>query len=153
MARVKLGAPVRLSIGPGVPLLQGQVARIEPVAFTKVSALGIEEQRVNLIVQLPPPPTQQAVIGEGYRVDAQVLVSAQDGALLIPAAALVRDGAQWTVFVVEGGRARRRTVQVRERNAEVAWLQSGVAAGERVVLYPGADLVEDQRLRVSEGAP
>ncbi len=147
-ARVRPGARVLLTVGAGVAPLQGQVTRIEPVAFTKVSALGIEEQRVNLIVELQPTPAQQAVIGEGYRVDGQILVSAQDAALLMPAAALVRDGAQWTVFAVEGGRARRHVVQVRERNAEVAWLLSGVEAGARVVLYPGADLLEGQRLLI-----
>jgi HlyD family secretion protein len=150
-ARVRPGARVLLTVGVGVVPLQGQVTRIEPVAFTKVSALGIEEQRVNLIVELQPTPAQQAVIGEGFRVDGQILVSAQDAALVLPAAALVRDGAQWTVFVVDGGRARRRVVQVRERNAEVAWLQSGVEAGAWVVLYPGSDLLEGQRLLVRDG--
>ena len=146
--RVKVGAVVRLSLGAGVAPLLGNVARIEPVAFTKVSALGIEEQRVNLIVQVQPSVAQQAVIGDGYRVDASILVSAQDAALLVPAAALLRDGAQWSVFVVDGGRARRRLVQVRERNAELAWVQSGITEGERVVLYPGATLADGQRVQL-----
>ncbi len=116
--------------------------------FTKVSALGIEEQRVNIIVQLQPSAAQQALIGEGYRVDASILVSAQDGALLVPAAALLRDGAQWSVFVLQDGRARRRAVEVRERNAELAWVKDGVTPGERVLLYPSASLADGHRVQV-----
>lgn len=145
--RIRTGTTVRLAVGSGVAPLEGRVARIEPVAFTKVSALGIEEQRVNVIVQLQPTPAQQAVLGEGYRVDATLLVSAQDDALLVPGAALVRDGEQWRVFVVEGGHAKRRAVRVRERNAETAWVQDGVTPGERVLLYPDASLIDGQKVQ------
>ena len=157
VTQVKSGAPVRLSLGTGAPALQGRVTRVEPVAFTKVSALGIEEQRVNVIVGLAPadtaaqpavPPPATVPLGDGYRVDAHITVSSQPGALLVPTAALVRDGQQWRVFVVAEGRARARGVQLQDRNADVAWLKDGLRAGEAVVLYPGSMVTDGQAVKV-----
>ena len=144
--QVKVGAAVRLTVGTGVPALAGRVQRVEPVAFTKVSALGIEEQRVNVVVDLDAPPP--APLGDGFRVDARIVVAAHDDVVLVPTAALVRDGAGWRVFVAEGGRARARPVQVRARNASHAWIAEGLKAGEPVVLYPGALVGDGQRIRV-----
>ncbi len=144
--RIAPGAAVRLAAGAGIAPIAARVVRIEPVAFTKVSALGIEEQRVNVIAQadgaVPP------ALGDGFRVDATIAVAGHDGVLLAPAAALVRDGTQWSVLVVDGGRARRRPVEVVERNPQHAWIRNGVRPGERVVLYPGAAIEDGQRVRV-----
>lgn len=146
--RIPAGAAVELRLGAGLPPLAGRVARVEPVAFTKTSALGIEEQRVNVVVDFDPSMLRNAAVGDGYRVDARIVVSAHDGALLVPSGALVRDGAQWRVFVVEGGRARARPVQVRDRNADVAWIDRGLTAGDTVLLYPGSTMSDGQPVRV-----
>ena len=157
VSRIQPGAPVRLSPGGGAPAMAGKVTRVEPVAFTKLSALGIEEQRVNVIVDLAPatagtsPAATQpsaAQLGDGYRVDARITVSSQPNALLVPTAALVRDGLRWRVFVVADGHARARPVQLQDRNADVAWVKDGLREGERVVLYPGSMVTDGQAVRV-----
>lgn len=145
--RIAAGAAVQLSTGRNQPPLAGQVARVDPVAFTKTSALGIEEQRVNVTVTLQAPPETLQKLGDGFRVDARITVSAQDGALLVPSAALVRRGEGWQVFVVEAGKARARTVTFSDRNADSAWVKDGLKAGEAVVLYPGSGMKDGQPVR------
>ncbi|MDD2917662.1 HlyD family efflux transporter periplasmic adaptor subunit [Rhodoferax sp.] len=149
--QIQPGALVQLSLGSGAPALTGRVTRIEPVAFTKVSALGIEEQRVNVIVSLEPVATEAQRLGDGFRVDARITVFKQASALLVPTAALVRDGAQWRVFVVEAGRARARAVQLNDRNADAAWLKEGLREGETVLLYPGSMIADGQPVRLRNG--
>lgn len=146
--RIAAGAAVQLSIGRNQPPLAGQVARVDPVAFTKTSALGIEEQRVNVTVALQAPPEELQKLGDGFRVDARITVSAQDGALLVPSAALVRQGEGWQVFVVDAGKARARAVTFSDRNADSAWVKDGLKAGETVVLYPGSGMRDGQPVRV-----
>lgn len=146
--RIAAGAAVQLSTGRNQPPLAGQVARIDPVAFTKTSALGIEEQRVNVTVALKAPPEELQKLGDGFRVDARITVLAQDGALLVPSAALVRQGEGWQVFVVEGGKARVRAVSFSDRNADSAWVKDGLKAGETVVLYPGSAMKDGQPVKV-----
>jgi HlyD family secretion protein len=150
--RIPPGAPVQLSTGRSQPPLAGTVARVEPQAFTKVSALGIEEQRVNVVVALDARPEDLQRLGDGFRVDARITLSAQDGALLVPSAALVRDGEGWRVFVVEGSKVRARPVNFKDRHAESAWVQQGVKAGEVVVLYPGSGMRDGQAVR-ARGTP
>lgn len=145
--RIAAGAAVQLSTGRGQPPLAGTVVRVDPVAFTKVSALGIEEQRVNVTVALKAPAEALQQLGDGFRVDARITVSAQDGALLVPSAALVRDGQAWRVFVVEAGKARARAVTFSDRNADSAWVQGGLKAGETVILYPGSGMTDGQPVR------
>ena len=145
--RIATGAAVQLSTGRNQPPLAGTVARVDPVAFTKVSALGIEEQRVNITVALTAPAEPLQKLGDGFRVDARITVSAQDGALLVPSAALVRDGEAWRVFVVEAGKARARAVTFSDRNAESAWVKDGVKAGETVILYPGSGMQDGQPVK------
>lgn len=145
--QVQPGAPVQLSTGSGAPALAGRVTRVEPVAFTKVSALGIEEQRVNVVVDLASAPTEVQRLGDGFRVDARITVSSQAGVLLVPTAALVRDGDQWRVFVVETGKARARAVAFHDRNTEVAWVKDGLREGETVLLYPGTIITDGQPVK------
>ena len=145
--RIALGAPVQLSTGRNQPPLAGQVARVEPAAFTKTSALGIEEQRVNVIVALKADADALQKLGDGFRVDARVTVSAQVGALLVPSAALVRQGEGWQVFVVEAGKARARPVTFSDRNADSAWVKDGLKAGETVILYPGSGMKDGQPVK------
>jgi hypothetical protein len=103
--RVPLGAPVRLSFGQSLPGMTGRVSRVEPVAFTKVSALGIEEQRVNLVVGIDPGSVGLPGAGDGFRVEATITIRRQESALMVPLAALVRIGSNWSAWVVRDGRA------------------------------------------------
>ena len=146
--RIAAGAAVQLSTGRNQPPLAGTVARVDPVAFTKTSALGIEEQRVNVTVALQAPPEELQKLGDGFRVDARITVSAKDGALLVPSAALVRQGEGWQVFVVEGGKARARAVTFSDRNADSAWVKDGLKVGETVILYPGSGMRDGQPVRL-----
>ncbi len=148
--RIAAGAAVQLSTGRNQPPLAGQVARVDPVAFTKTSALGIEEQRVNVTVALKAPSEELQKLGDGFRVDARITVSAKDGALLVPSAALVRQGEGWQVFVAEAGKARARTVTFSDRNADSAWVKDGLKAGESVILYPGSGMKDGQPVRGKE---
>lgn len=146
-ARVPEGAPVTLQIGPGWPGLRAHVARVEPVAFTKVSALGIEEQRVNLRIALDEPWPERHTLGDGYRVEARIVTLSQRDALLVPTAALVRADGQWLVYGVDDrGRARARQVTPGARGSEFTRVESGLAVGDRVVLYPGNGVREGQRV-------
>jgi HlyD family secretion protein len=145
--RIAVGAPVQLSTGRSQPPLAGQVTRVEPAAFTKTSALGIEEQRVNVVVALKADADTLQKLGDGFRVDARITVSAQDGVLLVPSAALVRLGDGWQVFVVEAGKARARAVTFSDRNADSAWVKDGLKAGETVILYPGSGMKDGQPVR------
>ena len=146
------GATVRISAGVGAPPMSGRVTRIEPVAFTKVSALGIEEQRVNVIIDMDRLPESTQRLGEGFRIDAHITLFAQDNVLLVPSAALVREGAGWQVLVVQNGRAHAKSVTVKERNADMAWVSpdqgTGVQAGDSVLLYPGT-ITDGQRVKVN----
>ena len=146
--RIPPGAVVQLATGRAQSPLAGTVARIEPQAFTKVSALGIEEQRVNVVVALDAKADDLQRLGDGFRVDARITLSAQDGALLVPSAALVRQGDGWQVFVAEGGKARTRTVTFKDRHADSAWVQDGLKAGDVVILYPGSAMTDGRPVRV-----
>ena len=115
------------------------VRLIEPSAFTKVSALGIEEQRVNAIIDLEEVPER---LGHGYRVIARIEIWSSDSALQVPLGALFRDGSQWAVFTVRGERAAMTPVGVGQLNDDTAQILSGLEAGDRVILYP-SDLVDD----------
>jgi HlyD family secretion protein len=153
--RIPANAEVTLTLGTASPALQGRVSRIEPVAFTKVSALGIEEQRVNVIVEATAPAEATgSTLGEGYRVDARITLSSHDNALLVPTAALVRDADQWRVLVVEDGHTLARPVTVLDRNADMARVDSGVQAsvkqGDQVVLYPGTTIQAGQQVETRE---
>lgn len=145
------GATVHISPGVGAPPMSGHVTRIEPVAFTKISALGIEEQRVNVIIDMDRLPDSAQRLGEGFRIDAHITLFAQDNVLLVPSAALVREGAGWQVLVVQNGRAHAKSVTVKERNADMAWVSpdqgTGVQAGDLVLLYPGT-ITDGQRVKV-----
>jgi HlyD family secretion protein len=127
--------------------LDGRVRKIEPSAFTKVSALGVEEQRVNVIIDITSPREQWQNLGDAYRVDARIVIHNANDAVKVPVAALFRDGAQWAVFVADGNVARKRMIETSRRSAREAQVDKGLAPAERVILYPG-DAVRDGR-RVS----
>ena len=114
--------------------------RVEPSAFTRLSALGVEEQRVNVVIDLDDDPARWATVGDGYRVEARIVVWRAEDVLQIPAGAVFRHDGNWAVYAVEGGRARLRPVGIGRRNASRAEVTEGLREGERVVVYPGDNL-------------
>ncbi len=140
--RIKPGAPARIESWGGDKILDARVKRIEPTGFTKVSALGIEEQRVKVILDFTGPPAEWRQLGHGYRVIARVVVWHSDDVSQVPLGALFRAGDNWAVFVVANGRAQRRIVKIGERNLHAARLVDGLKPGEQVVLHP-SDRVHD----------
>jgi HlyD family secretion protein len=141
------GAPVHMEVSNAAQALMGRVRRVEPSAFTKISALGVEEQRVNVVIDITSPPEQWRAVGDGYRVDARIVVYRQDDALRVPVAALFRDEQRWAVFVVENGIARKRSVDIARRGATQALVTQGVTVGEHVVVYPGEALHDGAKVR------
>lgn len=118
------------------PLL-AQVRLVEPSGFMKVSALGVEEQRVNVILDFVDPPPKRDRLGDAYRVEARIVVWSADDVLKVPAGALFRQGEDWAVFAVENGRARLTRVQVGRSNSLETEITSGLEADATVVLHPG----------------
>ncbi|MFZ5657281.1 MAG: efflux RND transporter periplasmic adaptor subunit [Pseudomonadota bacterium] len=136
---------VRIDGWGGAPV-EGRVRRVEPAGFVKVSALGIEEQRVRTIIDLIDPPQRWQRLGHDYRVIVRIVIWSRPDALTVPLGALFRNGERWAVFVDDGGRARLRMVRVGRRNSRVAEVLSGLAEGERVVLHPGDRVDEGARI-------
>ena len=115
---------------------------VEPVGFTKVSALGVEEQRVWVIVDFTSPASQWQSLGDGYRVEARFILWQDDNVLQVPASALFREGEGWALFVVQGDKAVKREVKVGQRNGLRAQIVSGINAGDKVIVHPD-DQVKD----------
>ncbi|HYL03605.1 MAG TPA: HlyD family efflux transporter periplasmic adaptor subunit [Steroidobacteraceae bacterium] len=145
--RVAPGAPVTFDNWGGAEPLRGRVRRIEPWGFTKVSALGVEEQRVNILVDFVSPRDRWASLGEAYRLDAHIQVYRNDTALRLPTGALFRSGAQWSVYAVgSNGRAQRVPVRIDHRGPLFAEVLGGVSEGTRVVMYPGDNIADGVRV-------
>lgn len=128
--------------------MQGVVRRVEPSGFTKISALGVEEQRVWVVIDIVSPRQTWASLGDGYRVEVKIVLDETGQAIIVPMGALFRRGDAWNVFVVEGGRAHLRQVQVSHLSARVAAIAQGVGPGETVVTYPFAALVDGSKVRL-----
>ena len=137
--KIRPGAEMRLGAWGGEGTLRARVRRVEPSGFTKLSALGVEEQRVNVIGDFVDPP---GALGDGYRLEARIVVWRADDVVRLPASALFRSGEAWHVFGVENGRARLRAVEVGQRGVEAAKVVSGIEPGTGVVLHP-TDRVAD----------
>lgn len=144
--RLRPGMVVEIRQWGGSGVLSGRVRTVEPYAITKVSALGIEEKRVNVIADLERLPPE---LGDGYRVEVAFVVWESAQVLKVPASALFRRGAQWAVFVRQQGRARERLVQIGERNADEAQIVQGLQAGEEVLMYPGNQVRDGTRISPS----
>lgn len=140
--RVQPGQLVLIEQWGGDRPLNGRVRLVEPSGFTKISALGVEEQRVNTIIDFADPRGQWPNIGDGYRVEVRIIVSARESVLKVPASSLFRHEGDWAVFVVENDQARRRIVQVGEQNGLEAEITNGLSGGERIIVYP-SDAVGD----------
>jgi HlyD family secretion protein len=142
--RVEAGQRVIIEAWGGEQPLAGRVRRVEPFGFTKVSALGIEEQRVNVVIDITEPRERWLRLGHGYRVEPRIVLWEADDVLRVPLSALFRHGERWAVFVAQDGRAVLREVEIGQGNGLEAEVRGGLVAGERIVLHPGD--------RVSEGA-
>ena len=146
--QAKPGAAVQIDRWGGTGLLLGRLRSVEPAAFTKVSALGVEEQRVKVLIDLssPVPPA----LGDGFRVGVRILSLVQDGAMMVPVSAVFPQPGQsgaMAVFVAESGRARLRAVTLGGRNSSQAWVRSGLSAGQAVIEYPPAAVAEGVRIK------
>jgi HlyD family secretion protein len=144
--QIENGATMRLLEWGGAAPLEARVRLVEPAGFTKVSALGVDEQRVNVVGDVLHAP---ASLGDGYRVQAQIVTWAASDVLRIPNSALFRTDADWTAFVVVAGRAQRRTVRLGHRGAHESEVLAGIAAGDQVILFPSDRIVQGGRVRAS----
>ncbi|MCP2680624.1 HlyD family efflux transporter periplasmic adaptor subunit [Maricaulaceae bacterium NA33B04] len=142
--RIVEGANATIEAWGGEGVLNARVRRIEPTGFLKISALGVEEQRVNVILDLTDPPESWASLGHGFRVEPRIEVWRGEDEIIAPIAALFRTTEGWACFVTQGGRAELRRVELGRSNGIDAQILSGLDAGETLVLYPSD--------RISDGA-
>jgi HlyD family secretion protein len=133
---IQPGAEVVIENWGGSGMLSGSVRRVEPAAFTKISTLGVEEQRVNVLIDLLSPPGQWAGLGDAYQLNARISVFTRDDAVIVPAGALFRRGESWNVFTVDNGRAQPRQATLLRRSGRSAAVTSGLSLGEQVIMYP-----------------
>jgi HlyD family secretion protein len=147
-ARIRQGDKVTIARWGGTSDLQGVVRRVEPSGFTKISALGVEEQRVWVIIDIVSPRQTWTSLGDGYRVEVKIVVDQIDKATVVPMGALFRRGDAWNVFVAEEGRVHLREIQVARLSARIAAVAEGVHPGEIVVVYPPASLAEGRKIKI-----
>lgn len=148
--QVEDGAPVVIERWGGQGTLNGVVERVEPYGFTKVSSLGIEEQRVNVIIRLTDPHDQWERLGHGYRVEARVVLWEGEDVMQVPLSALFRSGEEWAVFRMRGSRARLTPIEVGRFNTSAAQITGGLEVGDRVILHP-SDRIADGTLIEARG--
>jgi HlyD family secretion protein len=144
--RVKPGARAIVEQWGGARELAAKVRRVEPSGFTKVSALGVEEQRVNVILDFVDPVEAWAALGDGYRVEVRIVLWESPDVLKVPTGALFREAEQWAVYVAAGGRATRTIVKLGQQTGREAEITSGMTEGTRVILYPGDTLTDGVRI-------
>ena len=140
--RVKPGARATIEQWGGGGAHAPPVRRIEPSGFTKVSALGVEEQRVNVVLEFVNEGEDCAPLADGYRVEARIVLWEAPDVLLVPTTALFRDGARWAVYVASDGRARRTIIELGRQTGQESEVISGLSEGDVVIVHPG-DLVRD----------
>lgn len=145
--RIASAMPVRIEAGHELRF-DGFVRRVEPGAFTKVSALGVEEQRVNVVIDLVPGAPKRELLGDGYRVDVRIVTMTRADATVVPIAALFRHDGNWAVFVITDGRALRRAVVIAGRTSADALVEQGLAPGEQVIVYPSDSLADGKRVEI-----
>jgi HlyD family secretion protein len=144
---VRPGAEVQIEQWGGATPLRGRVAVVEPGGYTKVSSLGVEEQRVKVRVDLLPPLPEATSLGDRYRVEARIVTWSQTNVLQIPTGALFRRGPDWMTFVIDGNRPRLTRVEIGHQNGVSAEVRSGVTAGQRVILHPPDTVSETTAIR------
>ncbi len=145
--KVKLGTDVLIEGWGGGQSLQARVRLIEPSAFTKVSALGIEEQRVNVIADFLDPGVP---LGDGYRVEAKIIIWESNEAIKIPMSALFRQGEAWNIFVVESGLAKQCAIETDHRSAFEIEVLKGLQAIESVIVHPAKEIADGMRVTAAQ---
>ncbi len=140
--QVQLGDEVLIDDWGGGETLKGRVRRVEPAGFTKISALGIEEQRVNVLIDFAEPPERYERLGHGFRVETRIVIWRGENVLKVPMSALFREGNEWAVFTVRAKTARLQALKIGRSNGDYAEVIEGLAAGDRVVQHP-SDVIED----------
>lgn len=146
-AAIAPGTKVELEHWGGAEPLQAVVRLVEPAAFTKVSALGVEEQRVNVVADLITPVEQRRSVGDNFRVEGRVIMWEDERALKVPTGALFRRGTNWAVFALNGNRAEFRPVTIGHASGVESQVLDGIKAGEEVILYPGDRIKDGQRIQ------
>ena len=150
-AQIWPGTPVQLLNWGGPDKLDGRVRLVEPAAFTKISALGVEEQRVYAIIDITAPAAQWQSLGDGFKVDVRVLVQVVEQALMVPVSALFPAGARSALFVLEQEHIRQREIEVAARNGVDAWIRPGqeglLRADMKVVIYPDSKLKDGDAVK------
>lgn len=145
--KIMPGSKVVLDRWGGAEAIAGRVRVVEPSGFTKVSALGVEEQRVRVIVDFTSPHAAWARLGDGYRVEARFVLWEGQDVLQVPTSALFRQGEGWAVFVIDGGRAHRKPVGIGQRAGLATQVLSGLAAGEKLVAHPDESVRDGVRVK------
>lgn len=140
--KVRSGQLVSLKRWGGEAPLEGRVRIVEPSGFTKISALGVEEQRVNILIDITNPPEEWSQLGDGFRVEAAIVIWEQAEVLTVPVSALFWDEEQWFVFRVEDGKAMRTALTLGKRNSQRAQVVAGLQSGQWVILHP-SDQISD----------
>ena len=144
--KVRAGQPVLIEEWGGEGDLEGRVRRVEPFGFTKVSALGIEEQRVNVIIDFNSPIEQWSRLGHGYQVEVKIVIWEGKDLIKLPLTALFRDNERWAVYMEEDGRAKLQYIELGRRTGLEAEIIEGLEVGDRVVAYPSDRVVNDVRI-------
>lgn len=144
--RVPDGARVLIEQWGGGRALEGRVRRVEPSGFTKISALGVEEQRVNVRIDFADPASAARALGDAYRVEVRIVVWDQADVLKVPVGALFRKGEDWAVFAVDAGRVRTQVVELGQRNATEAQIVKGLEQDQLIVVHPPDTLTDDSRV-------
>jgi HlyD family secretion protein len=146
--RVRPGASVLIEAWGGEQPLRGRVRLVEPFGFTKISALGVEEQRVNVVIDFVDSRQAWERLGHGYRAVVRISVWSADDVVRVPVSALFRTGDRWTVFFIDAdGRARLRAVDIGPMNADFAVVRDGLAPSDQVLLHPGDRIADGVRVR------
>lgn len=140
--KIEPGDLVRLEHWGGDKPLFGRVRLVEPAGFTKISTLGVEEQRVNVIVDLNDPPEARISLGDGFRVEARIIIDEANDVLRVPASSLFREANEWAVFKVVDGRAKKTEVVVGRSDGIVSEIIEGLAEGEEVVVHPSDRILD-----------
>ncbi len=143
-AQIKTGAVMLIENRGGAEVLKARVRTIEPQAFTKISALGVEEQRVNIVAELQ---VKTVKLGDNYRLDTRIIAWQAADVLKVNSSALFREGEKWKVFVADGGTARLREVAVGHQNASETELVNGLSEGESVILHPSNQIADGTRVQ------
>lgn len=148
--QVRQGAAVRVEQWGGGDTLMARVRRVEPSGFRKISALGVEEQRVNVVMDFEDAAKAAARLGDGYRTEVRIVIWEHADVIQVPTSALFRHGTDWAVYVIDGELVRLTPVTIGQRHAQAAEVLTGIAQGARVVVHPPDTLADGAKIRVRE---